>query len=229
VPDAPKLASGDLVTPVRSFATEMAPLSTLAAAHPEATKCGFAGAASHFRRQELFDLMAAHPHLFEYANSDEGGPGITTAEQAKRWMCIIDIRGRSWSARLPTVMFTGRPMLYVARSRIISDECDGELACTQLNGTGVAVSDERLIDWAEDPRHMATTIKPWEHFVPVREDLSDLVDRVRWLQANPAKGRAIARSALQFAKSHLTFDKASAHLVKQLADSDGSAFCGVDC
>ena len=55
VPDALLMAQGRLQKPERSFDTEIAPLAAAAQANPQATKCGFAGAASHFRRVQLFD------------------------------------------------------------------------------------------------------------------------------------------------------------------------------
>merc|ERR1712045_755857 len=35
-------------------------------------------------------------------------------------------------------------------------------------------------------------LTPWEHFVPVSANLSDLVDKIRWLEAHPTEAEAIA-------------------------------------
>jgi len=44
----------------------------------------------------------------------------------------------------------------------------------------------------------------WEHYVPVADDISDLVERFEQLRADPAAARAIARNAREFARHVLT-------------------------
>jgi hypothetical protein len=44
-------------------------------------------------------------------------------------------------------------------------------------------------------------LKPWEHYVPIAADLSDLTERVQWCQAHDHKCEAIARAGQQFALS----------------------------
>lgn len=45
---------------------------------------------------------------------------------------------------------------------------------------------------------------PWVHFVPVKRDLSDLIEHTEWIHANPDKAREIAMNAYDFARVHLT-------------------------
>jgi hypothetical protein len=45
--------------------------------------------------------------------------------------------------------------------------------------------------WFEHFYHL---LQPWEHFVPVKEDLSDALDRLRWAKANDARAREIAQA-----------------------------------
>jgi hypothetical protein len=47
-------------------------------------------------------------------------------------------------------------------------------------------------------------LKPWEHYIPVQRDLSDLMERVEWVFANPEKAQCIADAAYTFATEHLT-------------------------
>jgi len=47
-------------------------------------------------------------------------------------------------------------------------------------------------------------LEPWVHFIPVTEDLSDLVARVEWANANPAEAAQIAQHGLEFARANLT-------------------------
>lgn len=48
-------------------------------------------------------------------------------------------------------------------------------------------------------------IAPWEHFVPIKADLSDLAEQIDWVKSNPAKAKAIAAQGQAFAKT-LTFE-----------------------
>lgn len=50
-------------------------------------------------------------------------------------------------------------------------------------------------------------LKPWVHYVPVREDLSDLEQQVVWARGNDAQARQIAEAGSAFAKAH--FDRAT--------------------
>lgn len=45
---------------------------------------------------------------------------------------------------------------------------------------------------------------PFVHFVPVANDLSDLVSRIKWLQANPEQGSQIGQAGQAFAQHYLT-------------------------
>src|SRR5206468_5840334 len=42
-------------------------------------------------------------------------------------------------------------------------------------------------------------LQPWEHYVPLEHDLSDLLERHVWLRANPERARAIGESGQRFA------------------------------
>lgn len=47
-------------------------------------------------------------------------------------------------------------------------------------------------------------LKEWEHYIPVKRDLSDLTEKVNWCFDNPEKAAEIATNALEFSKQHLT-------------------------
>jgi hypothetical protein len=50
-------------------------------------------------------------------------------------------------------------------------------------------------------------LKPWEHYVPVRMDLSDLVEKVWWTLVNKREAGEIAERALKFALENLPEDR----------------------
>jgi hypothetical protein len=47
-------------------------------------------------------------------------------------------------------------------------------------------------------------LKEWEHYIPVKRDLSDLLLKMKWLLQNQEKAQIIANNALEFSKIHLT-------------------------
>ncbi|XP_047041473.1 protein O-glucosyltransferase 2-like [Helicoverpa zea] len=51
--------------------------------------------------------------------------------------------------------------------------------------------------------HFYGQLSAWEHFIPIKRDLSDLVDRVKWAQENDEKARKITLNARNFANEHL--------------------------
>lgn len=49
-------------------------------------------------------------------------------------------------------------------------------------------------------------LKEWEHYIPVKNDLSDLVEKTKWCLDNYDKALIIAENAFQFSKVYLTRD-----------------------
>ena len=72
--------------------------------------------------------------------------------------------------------------------------------------------------------HYFGKLAPWVHYVPVREDLKDLVDRLDWAERNPDKVAAIGAAGQEFARAHLTH--AAALTALRSAIVTGSATAG---
>jgi hypothetical protein len=49
-------------------------------------------------------------------------------------------------------------------------------------------------------------LKEWEHYIPVKRDLSDLIEKTKWCLENYDKALIIAENAFQFSKLYLTRD-----------------------
>ena len=49
-------------------------------------------------------------------------------------------------------------------------------------------------------------LKEWEHYIPVKRDLSDLIEKTKWCLNNYDKALIIAENAFQFSKLYLTRD-----------------------
>jgi hypothetical protein len=46
-------------------------------------------------------------------------------------------------------------------------------------------------------------MKPFEHYIPVKEDLSDLLDKIQWARKNDEKAKQIATTAQEYAKANM--------------------------
>lgn len=51
-------------------------------------------------------------------------------------------------------------------------------------------------------------LRQFTHYVPVKEDLSDLIEQLDWADAHPDRAATIAAAALGFARMYLTKDAA---------------------
>jgi len=61
-------------------------------------------------------------------------------------------------------------------------------------------------------------IEPFRHYVPVARDMSDLIERIEWLRANPKMEAEIAAEAQNFARTRLTRAAAVAAWARLLQD-----------
>jgi hypothetical protein len=60
-------------------------------------------------------------------------------------------------------------------------------------------------------------LEPWAHFIPVRRDLGDLLERVAWAREHPDEAAAIGRAGQLFARAHLSRGAAVAEWATRLA------------
>lgn len=51
--------------------------------------------------------------------------------------------------------------------------------------------------------HFYPDLRPWEHYVPVLRNLSDLVDQIQWARENDATAKKIAQNAQKYANERL--------------------------
>ena len=63
---------------------------------------------------------------------------------------------------------------------------------------------------------------PWEHFVPISADLSDLRERIDWVKSHPAETRDIARQGQILAKN-LTFESETVYAVRAIEERERHA------
>ena len=215
---------------VHDFASDVAPLATIAANATNVSTCGWAGnalsdlpcnskcgcnakmmaekhkpegcATSVVRcagkdacalsspRQRFVATASRLPTIAIHDIGLKVSTGLSLSEQTRRWGCLLDIRGNGFSARVPALLHTNRTLLFVLR--------------------------HNLYTWLEDPSSPAQ-LKPWEHYVPVRENLDDLSERLSWtLRNRNGAAAAIAARGLAFARRRLTRDAARRYALRQL-------------
>ena len=62
-------------------------------------------------------------------------------------------------------------------------------------------------------------LQPWVHYVPVKADLSDLEEQIRWCRTHDQKAREIAQNATRFYQKHLTMEKQLEYLAQVIRDN----------
>ena len=87
----------------------------------------------------------------------------------------------------------------------------GRLKLLLHSGRPVLVQERPWREWYWD------SLVPMEHYVPVRSDLSDLLDRARWVQENPHEAEQVGRSGQQLAQQLLTRASAVARWSRTLS------------
>jgi hypothetical protein len=178
------------------FSDTITNLSVIAHEHRRPSHCGWAG--NHLsdgalkKRQQLVDVARTAPSVLQTVTvASSKTSWLTISQQVQRWRCLIDVRGSGFSARVPVLLHSGRPLLFVARPYMWT--------------------------WLTDPASPAL-IRPWVHFVPVLDDLSDLVQKTQWVFQNPHEADKIAFQALTHAKTFLTREFAQGYLLHQVLD-----------
>lgn len=74
----------------------------------------------------------------------------------------------------------------------------GRTKVLMFSGRPLFIADRRWKEfWYQD-------LVPFVHYIPVKEDLSDLIEKLDWAEANPESAKAIAINAQNYAKAHLT-------------------------
>ena len=63
-----------------------------------------------------------------------------------------------------------------------------------------------LVLKADSPyyEHFYSSLIPWKHYVPVKADLSDLLEKIQWAKDHDEESLDITRRAAQFVRTHLT-------------------------
>ncbi|XP_033864473.3 protein O-glucosyltransferase 2-like [Acipenser ruthenus] len=62
--------------------------------------------------------------------------------------------------------------------------------------------------------HFYNDLKPWEHYVPFKRDLSDLLEKIQWVKNHDVEAKKIAKAGQEFARNSLMGDTIFCYYVK---------------
>ena len=149
-------------------------------------------------RQKLSNLVENSSHVLVIDSSKTAM--INIISQARGWQCFVDVKGAGFSARVPLLMHTGRPLLYVWRDRA-SGHFRRRCFCESA--------------W-----------KRYHHYIPVASDASDILQQAKWALSNMKETDRIALAALSYARCYLTAKYATLYAAVQVVTTSA---CAAEC
>ncbi|XP_028034188.1 protein O-glucosyltransferase 2-like [Bombyx mandarina] len=139
------------------------------------------GRDSRLERLKLVDIARSHPDLFNVSLTN---------------FFFFREKEEQYGPKQPHISF----FKFFDYKYLIN--VDGTVAAYRfpylLAGGGLVLKQD-----SEYYEHFYQQLREWEHYVPVKNDLGDLVEKVQWALSNDDKAHQIARNARQFANDHL--------------------------
>lgn len=120
---------------------------------------------------------------------------------------LFDIFDMSW-------IYSGNTMLNATKYISIPELVKKYSILIDIEGNGYSGRLKHLL-WSHRPLLLVDRphkefffeyLKEWEHYIPVKRDLSDLIEKTKWCIDNYSKALKIAENAYQFSKLYLTRD-----------------------
>jgi hypothetical protein len=68
----------------------------------------------------------------------------------------------------------------------------------------------------QDHTWIDNNLKPWEHYVPIKSDLSDLEEIILWCKSNDEECKQIVKRAKAFAKLYFNRDTIAEYMAYML-------------
>jgi hypothetical protein len=144
-----------------------------------------------FPRYRLLMLSLRHPEIVDARLTNY--TNFTDGESAAALRRRLEALFGSPAEELPAERF-------VAYKYLVS--VDGAVAAWKRVPTILASGSVLLLQhrWKQ---FFSPGLEPWEHYVPLADDLSDLIARHEWLRAHPERAGDIAESGRRFAREVL--------------------------
>ena len=133
---------------------------------------------SHISRQKLLELSETDKRIEAYGMRWSGGQA-TGASSASKFVSLVDHTKYKYLIDLPGYGWSGR------------------MKSLMFSGRPLFIPDHEFYEyWHED-------LVPFENYIPVKGDLSDLSQQIDWAEAHPKECEDIAKNAQEYALSHL--------------------------
>ncbi|MEO5913299.1 MAG: glycosyl transferase family 90 [Luteolibacter sp.] len=157
---------------------------------PESPKAFWIGANMHHSRATLRETAQSFPELFdvELMEWNRDNPEVRLQSQS-RYVHLSDHRRYKYLIDCQGGGYSGRLRWLIA------------------SGRPVFVVQRREVEFWHD------FMVPWKHYIPVREDLGDLLENHGIIEENPGLYGEIAMHAQEFAGENLVLEKMIKHVV----------------
>jgi len=101
---------------------------------------------------------------------------------------------------------------------------DGFTAAWRLSKYMLSYSVILKVDspWVE---HFYNDLKPWIHYIPIKSDLSDLIQRIEWCRENDDICETIAKNAFQYVVENITKEKMFDYMEKVIKTDNDKFDC----
>lgn len=155
--------------------------------------------------EELMHSRDRQTSMRAMVDSPDIGPRLRTVLLSKMHPELIDARFYTWANKLDSIVEVGKELGFEA-SQSMSAKDFGKFKYHLDIGGGGGTTWSGVIPKLSMPGvllHHETTMKdsyfdsltPWVHYIPVSEDLHDLVERIQWAEANPLRAKQISDNA----------------------------------
>jgi len=145
----------------------------------EVFKVGWIGQESHPHRRVLVDIARMHPDIME---------------------CECMYWGHDWHSPSRFV-----PMDELVRKYAVLLDIEGYGYSARLKHLLWSHRPVILVDRPHKEFYYERLV-PWKHYIPVKRDMSDLVEKVTWVLHNYTEAQRIAERAYEFSQCYLTRD-----------------------
>ncbi|GAA6019202.1 hypothetical protein JCM8202_000932 [Rhodotorula sphaerocarpa] len=203
------------------------PRSELAAWEDKVDKVIFRGTATFtfgvenwqtFNRLRAMQLSNAHPELFDLALTRlrlEAHPPLTGSDTNRSF---FPAPTQEHILESSDIAHLAEPMSFYNQSRFkYLLDIDGGIGSSRRIATlgSGSVPLFTTSPWFGTSDRL---LVPWVHYVPIAEDFSDLVPKVRWLRKNDHYARRIVENANRFAEAYLSKQAAKEQLAALLEE-----------
>ncbi|KAK7052661.1 CAP10 domain-containing protein [Favolaschia claudopus] len=140
---------------------------------------------------------------FKAVKLSESNPDLIDAKMSAFWgsHCTFDCEGRPIEEEFDIGDQHKLPREEVFKYKYVLDVDGNTFSGRYL---GLLQSGSLVFKSTGFQEHFSDWLKPFEHYIPVKVDLSDLVDRVRWAIENEEEARAIQQRGMEFARNVIT-------------------------